>query len=121
MQIRYVCYLSAAFGSEEDFLHVLTNAAGDMGHRGIHRLDMSIPEEVDISLVHLIFKGLAVDHDKHPNDYVFAIYKESERAVQELYIRLEEARREALDAGVSPAEVAAALVESAEQMIKDKN
>lgn len=121
MKIGYVCYLSAVLGSEEDLRRELANAAGDMSPRGIYRLDMSVPEEVDMHLVRLIFRGLAVDHDKHPNDYVFAIYKESERAVQELYIRLNEARNAALGAGMWPSQVAAAFVHTVTQLNKEKN
>jgi len=113
MKTRYVCYLSAAFRSEEDLRLALRGTVGDLRGCGIYRLDMEIPDEVDSNLVRLIFKGLAVDHEYNPNDYVLVICKESDRAVEELNIRLQEAIDAARDALVPWSEVAAALTEFA--------
>jgi len=121
MKIGYVCYLSAALNSEEDLRRALAAAAGDLNPRGIYRLDLEIPAEVDSNLVRLIFRGLAVDHNRDPNDYVFAIYKEAERAVEELYIRLDQACAAAIDAGMAPSDVYAALVEMSVQANKERN
>jgi len=113
MKTRYVCYLSAAFRTEEDLRRALRGAVGDLSGCGIYRLDMEIPDEVDSDLVRLIFKGLAVDREYNPNDYVLVICKESDRAVEELNIRLQHAIEMARDALVPWSEVAAALTEFA--------
>lgn len=121
--MNYICYYGVgsaedpahplSFASAEDLRKVLSETAGYVGHKGICRLDLEIPDNVPPELMRYIFMGVIAERGQDPTNYVFAIYEWGGRGLEELNIRLQEAIDAARNASVPWSEVAAALTEFA--------